>query len=125
MCRNISYVQDILQRQILVENPTAYMQFSNSTMSESEFLCQVATRCGCKLILDINNIYVNAVNHGVDGGMFASGLGPWVGVPNLGGRAKGKGVRLEPITFRADNNLSIPWGVSGSQHTRCFTDAVV
>ena len=66
ICRNIGYVQDVLQRRILVENPSSYLQFNNSTMSESEFLCQMVKRSGCMLLLDINNIYVNAVNHGID-----------------------------------------------------------
>ena len=66
ICRNISYAQDILQRRLLVENPSTYLQFNNSTMSEIEFLCQIVKRTGCLLLLDLNNVYVNSYNHGIE-----------------------------------------------------------
>ena len=55
-----------MQRQILVENPSSYIGFTHSTMSEADFLAELAHRTGCKLLLDINNIYVQAHNHGTD-----------------------------------------------------------
>jgi uncharacterized protein (UPF0276 family) len=60
----ISRVQDRLQRLILVENVSSYLQFADSTMSEWDFLVAVARRSGCGILLDINNIYVSARNHG-------------------------------------------------------------
>jgi uncharacterized protein (UPF0276 family) len=60
----ISRVQDRLQRQILVENVSSYLTFADSTMSEWDFLVAVAERSGCGILLDINNIYVSACNHG-------------------------------------------------------------
>jgi len=60
----IGRVQDRLQRPVLIENVSSYLQFAESTMSEWEFLVAVARRSGCGILLDINNIYVSACNHG-------------------------------------------------------------
>lgn len=60
----IARVQDRLRRPILVENVSSYLRFAESTMSEWDFLVAVARRSGCGILLDINNIYVSACNHG-------------------------------------------------------------
>ncbi|MBK7425171.1 MAG: DUF692 domain-containing protein [Propionivibrio sp.] len=60
----IERVQERLQRPILVENVSSYLQFADSMMSEWDFLVAVARRSGCGILLDINNIYVSACNHG-------------------------------------------------------------
>jgi uncharacterized protein (UPF0276 family) len=57
-------VQDRLQRQILVENVSSYVTYRASTMSEPDFLAELARRADCKLLLDVNNVYVSSVNHG-------------------------------------------------------------
>ena len=59
---NIQHVQDVLQRTILLENPSAYLGFKDSEMSETEFLHMVVKKTGCGLLLDINNVYVSANN---------------------------------------------------------------
>ncbi len=59
-------VQDILRRQILLENVSSYISFKESTMTEWEFLGEVARRADCGILLDINNIFVSAHNHGFD-----------------------------------------------------------
>jgi uncharacterized protein len=64
MCRHVEQAQAYLGRQILVENVSSYLQFEHSTIPEWEFVAQVAQRTGCGLLLDVNNIYVNAINHG-------------------------------------------------------------
>ena len=64
VCDNIGRTQDALGQQIFVENPSSYLEFSQSDISEVEFLCAVASRTGCKLLLDVNNIYVSAENLG-------------------------------------------------------------
>jgi len=61
---NIDRTQETLSHQILVENPSSYLGFSQSDMMEIEFLCALAERTGCKLLLDVNNIYVSAENLG-------------------------------------------------------------
>ena len=58
--------QEYLGRQILVENVSSYVQYKHSTIPEWEFIAELARRSGCALLLDVNNIYVNAVNHGFD-----------------------------------------------------------
>lgn len=63
---NISRTQDALGRTILVENPSTYLEFEASHIPEPEFLLEVARRTGCGLLLDINNVFVCARNHGFD-----------------------------------------------------------
>lgn len=62
----IQQVQDYLQRQILIENISSYITFNHSTMTEYEFLTAVAAKAGCGILLDINNIYINAMNLNMD-----------------------------------------------------------
>jgi uncharacterized protein (UPF0276 family) len=64
--QNINRVQDVLQRQILIENPSSYLSFNDSTMLEWEFLAELSSATGCGLLLDVNNIYVSAFNHNFD-----------------------------------------------------------
>ncbi len=66
VCRNIGQAQDFLRRQMLVENVSSYLTFRHSTIPEWEFLAETSRRTGCGILLDINNIYVNATNHGFD-----------------------------------------------------------
>jgi uncharacterized protein (UPF0276 family) len=62
----IERVQERLRRPILVENIAAYVAFADDALGEAEFVGEVARRSGCGVLLDVNNVYVNAVNHGVD-----------------------------------------------------------
>src|SRR5215510_3802104 len=64
VCDHIDQVQDATWRPILLENPSTYLAFNQSTMAETEFIRRVAKRTGCGLLLDINNVFVSAVNHG-------------------------------------------------------------
>ena len=64
MCRNVTRVQERLQRQILVENPSTYLQFADSPHSEADFLAELVRRTECGVLLDVNNIYVSACNQG-------------------------------------------------------------
>lgn len=66
MDARVARVQDRLRRPILVENVSSYVTWADSAMSEMEFLAALAARSGCGLLLDVNNLYVNAVNHGTD-----------------------------------------------------------
>ncbi len=65
-CRNVLEVQDALKRPLLIENPSSYTKFSHSTISEWEFLSQMQQRTDCRLVLDINNVYVSSFNHHFD-----------------------------------------------------------
>ena len=60
----VSRVQDKLQRQLLVENPSSYVAFRASDMTEAEFLAELAGRADCHLLLDVNNVHVSSQNHG-------------------------------------------------------------
>ncbi|MGB4117874.1 MAG: DUF692 domain-containing protein [Polaromonas sp.] len=62
MCANVQRVQERLKRQLLVENLSAYVSFGSSDQTETEFLNALAQRTGCGLLVDVNNIYVNALN---------------------------------------------------------------
>lgn len=62
----IREVQDFLERPILIENVSSYMAFKDSTMTEWEFLAEIAERADCGILLDINNIFVSAFNHRFD-----------------------------------------------------------
>ncbi|WP_070962668.1 DUF692 domain-containing protein [Vibrio sonorensis] len=63
-CRNVMQVQDALKRPLLIENPSSYVKFEHSTISEWDFLVEVQKRTQCRLLLDLNNIYVSSFNHG-------------------------------------------------------------
>jgi hypothetical protein len=62
LCANVNQVQDRLQRTIAVENLSAYMRWREADMDEPTFLNALAQRTGCQLLVDVNNIYVNALN---------------------------------------------------------------
>ncbi|MCI5049809.1 MAG: DUF692 domain-containing protein [Rickettsiales bacterium] len=66
LCSNIDRVQQALGREILIENPSTYLTFEASQMTEAEFMVAAALRTNCKILLDINNIYVQAYNHDYD-----------------------------------------------------------
>jgi uncharacterized protein len=66
VCERIAATQEFLGRQILVENVSSYLQFEASDIPEWEFLAEVYLRTGCGILLDVNNIYVNSVNHRFD-----------------------------------------------------------
>ncbi|MFZ6689066.1 DUF692 domain-containing protein [Undibacterium sp. SXout11W] len=66
VCERVDDLQHQLQRQILIENVSTYVRFAQDEMSEAEFLQQLVKRTGCGVLLDINNLYVNEVNHGED-----------------------------------------------------------
>jgi uncharacterized protein len=65
-CANVQHLQEALKRPVLVENPSTYLQFAHSTIPEWEFVAEIPKRTGCGLLLDVNNIYVSAGNHGFD-----------------------------------------------------------
>ena len=70
----VNLVQDYLGRAIALENVSTYVQFSNSEMTEWEFLSELSHRSGCWLLFDVNNVYVSAFNHGYDPHTFLQGI---------------------------------------------------
>lgn len=66
VCDHVDQAQQRLGRRLLLENPSTYIELAASTMDEGTFLAQIVQRTGCGLLLDVNNAYVSAVNHGRD-----------------------------------------------------------
>jgi uncharacterized protein (UPF0276 family) len=63
---HVDRVQTALRREMLLENPSTYVAFAESTIPETEFLTEISRRSGCTLLLDVNNVFVSARNHGTD-----------------------------------------------------------
>jgi uncharacterized protein (UPF0276 family) len=76
MVDRVSQLQELLRRQILIENVSSYLQFTCSAMHEWEFLSALSTRAGCGILLDINNIYVSSMNHGFDAHAYVQHIAP-------------------------------------------------
>lgn len=72
----IDQVQSHLKRPILIENVSSYVSYRESEMSEWEFLSAVAERADCRILLDVNNIYVSSFNHGFDARAYLAGIPP-------------------------------------------------
>jgi uncharacterized protein (UPF0276 family) len=75
-CRNIEITQEFLQSEILIENPSSYLTYKSSTITEEEFINQTAYNTGCKLLLDINNIYVSSFNNNFDPYKYIDNISP-------------------------------------------------
>jgi len=76
VCARVHEVQEALGRTIAVENVSSYYAFPESTIPEYEFVSAVAARTGCALLVDVNNIYVNARNHGLDPVAYLAAIEP-------------------------------------------------
>ncbi len=98
VCDHVDAAQQRLRRRLLLENPSTYVEFASSSMDEAQFLGEVVRRTGCGLLLDVNNAYVSAVNHGRDAWAFIAALpAAAVGEIHLAGYAEdsdGAGARL-------------------------------
>ncbi|QMT59858.1 DUF692 domain-containing protein [Legionella sp. PC997] len=66
IANHIDEAQNYLQRTLLIENPTSYLEYRSSTYSEAEFLAELVKRTGAQILLDVNNIFVSCVNHDWD-----------------------------------------------------------
>lgn len=74
VCNHVERLQERLRRRVLLENPSTYLEYDASTMDEAQFLCEIVRRTGCALLLDVNNAYVSAVDHGRDAAAFIDAL---------------------------------------------------
>lgn len=66
VAEHVDRVQEVVGRRMLFENPSTYVRFAETEMSEVEFIAALVERTGCGLLLDVNNVYVQATNHGFD-----------------------------------------------------------
>ncbi len=71
---NVAHAQEMLGREMLVENPSSYLTYVDADMTEWAFLAELSRRTGCYLLLDVNNIYVSASNHGFDAQAYLRGV---------------------------------------------------
>jgi len=74
VCRHVEQTQEYLRRQLLIENPSSYLQYRHSSIPEWEFIAAVAERTGCGILCDVNNIYVSSCNHGWDSSTYLAAL---------------------------------------------------
>ncbi|MEM9548369.1 MAG: DUF692 domain-containing protein [Bacteroidota bacterium] len=74
VCNRIKLVQDYLERPLIIENPSTYASFKNSTMPEWEFLRLMTEETGCGLLLDVNNVYVSSYNNDFDPVEYINGI---------------------------------------------------
>jgi len=76
MVRRIRRIQDVLERPLILENPSSYVEFASSSMPEWEFIARMAEEADCGLLLDVNNVYVSAFNHGFDPEAYVRAIPP-------------------------------------------------
>ncbi len=96
VCTRVTRAQELLGRQILVENISAYVEFTSSSISEPAFLEALCERTGCALLLDINNVFVNARNHGYGARAWLDAV-PWQYVEeiHLAGHSRRDGLLID------------------------------
>ena len=76
VARRVEAVQERLGRRILIENPSSYLRFRHADMEEHEFLAELARRADCGILLDVNNVFVSAHNHGFDARAYLAAMPP-------------------------------------------------
>lgn len=74
VAERVKQVQDLLGRRILLENVSSYVSYKHSQMPEWEFVAELARRADCGILLDVNNVYVSAMNHGFDPKTYLDGI---------------------------------------------------
>jgi uncharacterized protein (UPF0276 family) len=102
LCRNVDRAQEVFGRTMLVENPSTYVAFAENEMTEFEYMNRVAGKTGCGLLLDINNIYVQAHNHGYDAWEYIDGIESKPGEMHLAGHTE-KEIGKETILIDTHN----------------------
>jgi uncharacterized protein (UPF0276 family) len=96
VAERVARAQDLLGRRLLLENATAYVAFRDDEMDEAEFFTELGRRTGCGMLLDVNNLYVNACNLGIDPLRYLEAIPPGlVGYMHLAGHAVLPDVRID------------------------------
>lgn len=96
VCANIRRAQDILERRLLIENPSTYVRFADADMTEWRFLEEICARTDCDLLLDVNNIFVSATNHGFDPIAYLDGIpANRIRQIHLAGHSHGEGLLID------------------------------
>ena len=96
VCANIDRAQEALVREMLIENPSSYIDFAPADMTEWHFLDSICARTGCGLLLDVNNVFVSASNHGFDPIAYLDGVPhDRVRQVHLAGHSRGKELLID------------------------------
>ena len=112
----IGRVQERLGRRILVENVSRYWTFPESTIGEAEFVAEVARRSGCGLLLDVNNVWINCTNHGLDARGYLRALDPdSVEEMHVAGFERADGLLVDTHGVRVDADV---WALYGEAVAR-------
>jgi len=121
VCRHIDRVQERLGLRMLLENPSTYVEFERSTMSEPTFLREVLRRTGCGLLLDVTNVHVSCTNHGRDPGTYLRELPlDAVGEVHLAGFARDADGAGDPLLIDSHGSAvdEAVWALYASVVTR-------
>lgn len=121
VARNVAIAQDALGRPLMVENPSSYLRFVDSTMPECEFVAEIARRAGCGILLDVNNIHVSAHNHGFDVADYLEAIpGAAIGEFHLAGHARceieGRPILIDDHASRVDAAVWALFGATLDRH---------
>ncbi|MES2055366.1 MAG: DUF692 domain-containing protein [Pseudomonadota bacterium] len=96
VCANLAHAQDALGRAMLIENPSSYVTFARADATEWDFMAEMCARTGCDLLLDVNNIFISATNHGFDAITYLDGVpAERVRQIHLAGHSQGKDLLID------------------------------
>jgi uncharacterized protein len=120
---NILHAQDVLERALLIENPSSYITYPEDSLTEWQFLSQLCNRTGCGLLLDVNNIYVSAHNHGFSAQDYLDGL-PFDRVRqiHLAGHSQGESLLIDTHDQPVPDGV---WQLYAQAVARCGEVAVM
>jgi uncharacterized protein (UPF0276 family) len=117
VCANIQRAQDALGRAMLIENPSSYLAFADAPLTEWEFLARMCERTGCGLLLDLNNVYVSAANHGFDPFAWIDGIpAQRVRQIHLAGHSQGGSLLIDTHDQPVPDSV---WSLYAHALTRC------
>ena len=126
--RRVRRAQDVLEQPLVLENPSTYLQFAGADFTEPEFLCELTAATGCGLLMDVNNVFVCAENHGFDAAAYLRGV-PWDHVVyfHLAGHTVHATHRLDthdhPVCKEVWQLYELAWELSGGRSTLLEWDA--
>jgi len=101
---HVLQMQDALKRRVLIENPSSYLRYEHSVIAEPEFLLGVVNKSDCAILLDVNNVFVSAMNHGFDATAYLDQIpADLIGEIHLGGHSQ---VKIEGRVLRIDDHGS-------------------
>ena len=128
--RRVRRAQDVLEQPLVLENPSTYLQFADDEMDEPTFLAEIAAATGCGILLDVNNVFVSAVNHGFSATDYLRRL-PWDHVVyfHLAGHEVHESHRIDthdrPVAREVWELYALAWRLSGGRSSLLEWDANV